>query len=406
LSECNSCHGDVEHLLDFGDQPVVNKLRTRADEVVELYPMRIGGCTRCGLVQLTRPVNPREFYTDYATPSSWKQEPHVGLLLSYLEETVPRNARILEVGCNDGRFLDRLREHGWSDLSGIEPTGNTSAAAISRGFKVHHRSLSTSSATALVDDHGTWDCVILRQVLEHVSDLRDFGSALNRLLRVGGLLVIEVPDSRSNIEGLDYGLWEEHVNCFTPESLDRFLVGHGFHTVHTYTSVFSGVCLTVVAQKAASTEEAGQLDGPAREGALQKEISLFREWSKAFPVFRDAVHDEIQRFADLGEVVLYGVGSRSSTFVNILGLIPYIAYAVDDQPEKQRKYMPHSGLAIHPAAELASRSQPPGLVLLGVNSENEEAVLRRGSIPTGARSASILPPSPRLLEAWDRAVSR
>ena len=275
-------------------------------------------------------------------------------LLAQLDDILPRDSRIMEVGCNDGRFLDRLREHGWTDLCGLEPTSNTSAEAIRRGFAVHHSPLDSRAASALVDDHGAWDCVVLRQVLEHVSDLRDFGGALNHLLRDDGLLVIEVPDSRNNIEGLDYALWEEHVNCFTAESLDRFLVRHGFQTVRSYTSVFSGVCLTVVARKTSR----------------------------------------------------FGVGARSSNFGNILGLAPHIAYAVDDQPEKQSRFMPHSGIPIFPSDEMRSRDQRPALVLLGVNGESEETVLSKGSIPHGTRHASVLPPSPRLLEAWSLVRAR
>ena len=86
----------------------MNKLLCDADENVRLHPMKVGGCTQCGLVQLMEPIDPSEFYTDYATPSSWKNEPHVERLLAYLEQVVSRNARILEVGCNDGRFLLRL----------------------------------------------------------------------------------------------------------------------------------------------------------------------------------------------------------------------------------------------------------------------------------------------------------
>jgi SAM-dependent methyltransferase len=393
-------------LLDLGRHPVANKLRASADEPVDLYPMHVGGCTECGLVQLTNPVDPAEFYTDYATPSSWKFEPHVERLLAQLDDILPRDSRIMEVGCNDGRFLDRLRQHGWTDLCGLEPTSNTSAEAIRRGFAVHHSPLDSRAASALVDDHGAWDCVVLRQVLEHVSDLQDFGGALNHLLRDDGLLVIEVPDSRNNIEGLDYALWEEHVNCFTAESLDRFLVRHGFQTVRSYTSVFSGVCLTVVARKTSRFENADPLGGEAREDALRREILRFREWSRAFPVFKEAVHEEIRQSAELGEVVLFGVGARSSNFVNILGLATHIAYAVDDQPEKQSRFMPHSGIPIFPSDEMGSRDQRPVLVLLGVNGESEETVLSKGSIPHGTRHASVLPPSPRLLEAWTLVRAR
>jgi len=84
----------------------------------------------------------------------------------------------------------------------------------------------------------------------------------------------------------------------------------------------------------------------------------------------------------------------------------HIAYAVDDQPEKQSRFMPHSGIPIFPSDEMRSRDQRPALVLLGVNGESEETVLSKGSIPHGTRHASVLPPSPRLLEAWSLVRAR
>lgn len=402
MNSCNSCRSPVEHLLDFGDQPIVNKLMDHANESAALYRRRVAGCTRCGLVQLTDPIDPSEFYKEYKTPSSWKHEPHVDRLLSYLDSMVPRDARIIEVGCNDGRFLDRLKDMGWTNLDGLEPTANTSAAAAQKGHTIFHQGLNERAASGLVDDNGAWDCVILRQVLEHISDLNDFGNALHGLLREQGLLVIEVPDSRNNFDGLDYALWEEHVNCFTPKTLDRFLIRHGFRTIHSYTSVFSGVCLTAIARKVANVEHS--VTQPAREDheALQSEISQFRAWSAEFPAFQKAVHLEIQRYAELGDVVIFGVGSRSSNFINMLELGPYVAYAVDDRREKQHKYMPYSGLKIYPANEMASRIHRPHLVLLGVNGENEEAVLNSSEFPRDVDHFSVLPPSPRLLGAWDR----
>ena len=406
MSTCNACNGHLEELLDLGLQPIVNKLLNRADEPAHLHPMRVGGCAKCGLVQLIEPVDPIEFYTDYATPSSWKHEPHVGNLLSYLERVVPRDAKILEIGCNDGRFLQRLKERGWSNLSGLEPTGNTSKEAAGKGFKVYHQSLDSNTSLALVDDQGAWDCVVLRQVLEHISELQDFGRALNGLLRKEGLLVVEVPDSRINFGSLDYALWEEHVNCFTPESLGRFLTQHGFHIIHSYTSVFSGVCLTVIAEKIGGSNDSGLSNSWDNQEALQAEVSMFREWSRKFPDFRMSVHEEIQRFAEKGDVVLYGVGSRSSTFINILGLSSLISYAVDDQTEKQQKFMPQSKLPIHPSNEMTKRQSHPMLVLLGVNAENEESILQRSELSRRVQHNSVLPPSSRLLNAWQQNLER
>lgn len=159
------------------------------------------------------------------------------------------------MGCNDVRFRLRLKDQSWNDLSGPESTGDASAEASRKGFAVFDQSLNSRAVSALVDKYGYWDCVVLRQALEHIRDLSGFGSALNDLLREEGLPVIEVLDSRVNFRSLDYALWEEHVNCFTPQSLDRFLALRGFRTIHSYTSTFSGVCLTVIAKKVAQTRD-------------------------------------------------------------------------------------------------------------------------------------------------------
>ena len=108
MSTCNSCAAELENLLHLGDHPIANQLTEVPNTLVKVYPMKVGGCPRCGLVQLTEPIDSQLFYTDYATPTSWKREPHIDKLVAALKPLIDREARILDVGCNDGRFLRNL----------------------------------------------------------------------------------------------------------------------------------------------------------------------------------------------------------------------------------------------------------------------------------------------------------
>jgi hypothetical protein len=76
-----------------------------------------------------------------------------------------------------------------------------------------------------------------------------------------------------------------------------------------------------------------------------------------------------------------------------MGVNELIAMAADDQPAKQGKYMPKSNFPIVSVEE--ARQLKPSLVLLGVNTENEQKVTPfwDGISPV----ASILPPSELLL---------
>jgi len=401
MSTCNSCAAELENLLHLGDHPIANQLTVEPNALVKVYPMKVGGCPRCGLVQLTEPIDAQLFYTDYATPTSWKREPHIGKLVAALRPLLDREARILDVGCNDGRFLRNLLADGWQNISGLEPTRNTSEEAIRQGFTVYQQSLNYEVACQLTQDTGLWDCVSLRQVLEHIGDLQDFGRSLNLLLDMNGILVIEVPDSRTNMVGHDYALWEEHVNYFTPETLGAFLRAHSFELIDSYVSPFSGVCLTVIARKVAESNEDSTEKASLSTEVLRTQTDNFHSWADQYEGFKLRVRDEIVMRSDAGQVVLYGVGSRSSNFINIMGVASLVTIAIDDQPQKQNRFMPSSGIPILSTAEASLRMRESQFfALLGVNGENEDALLDASELLRGGTHASVLPPSRRLLEAW------
>ena len=62
-------------------------------------------------------------------------------------------------------------------------------------------------------------------------------------------MLFEVPNFSFNLAAPDYsGIWEEHVNCFTLESLGHFLASAGVEILHSETAVFSGEALFVIGQ--------------------------------------------------------------------------------------------------------------------------------------------------------------
>ena len=390
---CRSCNASVEFLLDFGNQPIVNNLQVEPGDVPK-FPIEVGGCSYCGLVQILNPIDPAEFYTNYANASSVKREPHLEKLIEKLESLLPKNAKIIDVGCNDGKFLSRLRESGFNDLHGLEPTKNMSERAINAGFGVFNSYLDSAKSREIVTETGLFDCVTLRQVLEHIENLSDFGVALRNLLRPNGLLVIEVPDAQSHFDLPDFALWEEHINDFSLGSLKHFLRQHGLEVIDSYKTQFSGVCLTVLSRlvdtRSVDVEPVSQI------------VDSFRKWAKCFDPFRSQVQAELQYFAsrDL-PIALYGVGSRSSFFLNVTRSMGNISFAIDDDPAKQGKYLPGTDILIRSREDGFKLLKENSLVLLGVNGENEKKLLSEISPQNKWVFKSILLPSENLLSAFN-----
>jgi len=378
--------------LSFGKRPIVNSLMPTNDAVAKEYSLDMSICTSCGLHQILHYIDPLEFYSDYMTPSSWKSEPHLIKLVDEISLIANPEDSIIDIGCNDGKFLSALRKRGFEKLHGIEPTKNTSNATKNSGFSVINKPFDAEVAELLVKKNGAFDVVVTRQVLEHIKDLKDFLNNSRTLLQNKGFLVIEVPDSEINFRHFDYGVWEEHINYFTKSTLIRILNEMGWDVKKWYRSVFSGWCQTVIAKPAPQPTEQEIQIGRA---SVSQEIIEFEKWASHFESFKTGVRENLSELiGEKGRIALFGVGARSISTLYSLNLMNRIVAAYDDNTEKSGRYIPGTKLCIMPFDSIDT--DEIDLVLLGVNCENENKVLSKVESKK-VMVRSILPPSSILL---------
>ena len=101
---------------------------------------------------------------------------------------LPRDGRILEVGCGPGGNLAMLAEFG--QVTGLEPDEPSRRhAEAASGVTVHGGSL----PGPLPDLGAPFDLVAAFDVIEHLEDGRGAVAALGKLLKPGGRLLATVP---------------------------------------------------------------------------------------------------------------------------------------------------------------------------------------------------------------------
>src|SRR4029453_12472122 len=104
------------------------------------------------------------------------------------------DARILDIGCGDGFHPDLLREFGapgWQ-VEGIGPSERAVAAAARRGLTVHR---GLAQTVALPDDR--YDLSFMIATVEHVDDPPGVLTAVRRLLKPGGRVVVVTDNAAS-----------------------------------------------------------------------------------------------------------------------------------------------------------------------------------------------------------------
>jgi len=170
-------------------------------------------CRGCGVVYLNpRPaqeefarIYPPTYHAFNFSPSEFgliyriRRRLEAGRVRGWCE-SLPHNARILDVGCGDGFHLGILRdygERGWT-LEGIEIDERAARAARAAGLNVHQ-----GKVEELNLPESSYDLVLLIMTIEHVEDPKRILSRIRSLLRPGGSLVV-VTD---NTDSLDHRLF-------------------------------------------------------------------------------------------------------------------------------------------------------------------------------------------------------
>jgi SAM-dependent methyltransferase len=143
--------------------------------------------------------------------------------------------RLLDVGCGRGDLGTWFVRRGWSAV-GVEPSPEACALARARGVDTRVGTLAEARL-----EPGSFDAVVFRQSLEHVSDpLEDLRRA-HAALHEGGVLVVSVPNFACWQRRRFGGSWfhldlPRHRFHFDPTTLRLTLQRAGFADIETLTT--------------------------------------------------------------------------------------------------------------------------------------------------------------------------
>jgi 2-polyprenyl-3-methyl-5-hydroxy-6-metoxy-1,4-benzoquinol methylase len=139
-----------------------------------------------------------------------------------------QGARLLDVGCATGEYLELMRDLGW-DVAGVE--ADPGACDVARGLGLTVRCASASDVTPDVD--GLFDHVTLGHVIEHVHDPVSVLQTIHDVMRPGARLWIATPNLVSVNSRIFRSSWRaldppRHLVLFNPDSLRLALHRAGF----------------------------------------------------------------------------------------------------------------------------------------------------------------------------------
>ena len=367
--------------LDLGYTPLANsyveeKNLEKAEYKEELAILL---CTKCGLSQLTKVVNPDLMFKNYLYVSSTTKtfRDHCVEMVSTTVKVVQAKSGdwVLDIASNDGCLLSQFREVGLNVL-GVDPAENLASEANAKGIKTLCAYWSKPLAKDIVSRFGMPLIITATNVFAHVDDLNEFVEAVKICLAPKGIFIVECPYVMDFIAKSEFDTaYHEHLSYIGIYPLSILFDVHGMKIFYLqyFENLHGGTIRVFICQKN---------DFPVHhivDEYLQVEKTFGITARQPYDLFAERIKKNKESLRKLifdlrsqGKTIwAYGASAKGNTLMNFFELgTKDIPVVIDDNPKKWGYYTPGSKMHIVSIDDLA-QSKPDYLLLLAWNFERE-----------------------------------
>lgn len=400
VTACRGCGStELVPFLSLGSTPVANALLGSANSASPEYPLEVGVCRDCSLVQLLVELPAAALFdADYPYYSSYSEalDQHGRQHCNDLAEQglVGPSRFLVEVASNDGYLLRHLLQNGTRVL-GIEPSPGQAQMAEDRGVPTLVEFLDADVAARVRAEHGPSNVVLANNVMAHVPDLQGFVAALVYLLADDGVLQVENPGVRWLIEHVEFDtIYHEHYCYYSCHAVDRLVRRHGLqlNDVEFFPTLQGGTLRWTCSRSATVTERAAKHLQDERDLGLT-ELGPYLAFGARVSQVQDDLRALLSRLkADGSSIAAYGAAAKGATLLNSTGIdVDTIDFVVDRNPHKQGQWIPGARIPILAPEALLERQ--PGYVLMLAWNYAEE--VRRQQAEYERRGGRFIVPVPR-----------
>lgn len=380
---CRICHSkNIKPFLDLGPMPLPNGF-LKVDQLQKhepTYPLSVGICLDCGLVQLVDIVSAEVMFKNYVyIPSASRTRIEnfrqiVNQIISHYKPM--KNALAVDIGSNDGSMLVEMKLMGLRTL-GVDPAENLAIIAELKGIKTKTGYFSYALSKNIRKGDGPAWYITATNVVAHVDDLHDFFKGIHTLLHKKGVFLCEFPYLVDLVDKKLFDtIYQEHLSYFSVKPLLKIIGEHELKIIDIQRTPIDGGALRIVMAR---------IDSPYKEATesinklllLEEEkdiysISRYRKFSKDVNRLRKEIKQALQKLKKRKKSIAgYGAAARGNILMNycLVGK-KYLDFIVDSTPYKQGLYTPGTHLQIVSEEEILA-SQPDYVLILAWNFAQE-----------------------------------
>ena len=398
--QCRGCGGrHVRMFLDLGDQPHCNRLipPSLADRKEPYYPLRVGYCDDCRMVQIDYTIPKESMFSDYPYVSGTTKT-----LVQHFKDTAERliatyrfgaGDLVVDIGSNDGTWLSHYQPFGLRVL-GIDPAANVVELAVKRGVPTWARFFNEDTASEIVAKEGKASLVTAAGVFFHLEELHGVIRGVKTLLAENGVFVVQAIYLGGMVDNLAFDqVYHEHLVYYTLRSIEALFARHDLEVFDARIVPIHGGSLEVhIAPKGQREIRASVIAMRAEEERKgYGRFDTYERFAAGVWRLREELNALLQRYRHQGKTVYaYGAPAKGATLLNSFGIGPdLVQKAAEKNPMKIGYLMPGSRIPIIDEGE----ARPDAYLLLAWNFFDEIVAKEREFLRAGGE---FIVPIPRL----------
>jgi hypothetical protein len=325
-------------VLYLGNHALSNAFAKPDELHSALYPLEVLLCPKCQLAQLSIVVPSSVLYSTYkyVTSKSKTMQDHFKALWEFIKtECNPES--VLEVGSNDGDFLQFAKDNGATAVCGIDPAQNLAEIACERGLYTYCSTLDMETAKMARNSMPAIDLIVARHVFCHVDDWMEFMSCVDYLSNTDTIILIEVPHVKDLLENHEFDtIYFEHTSYLNLGAMKALLERTHFHIHRVQRFPIHGGAIVLMLRRNNS-------DAPPHESVEQafkdENVDFLQLWQDLAYAVKNMVFNLKEMILDLNRqgksVVGFGASAKSTVWLNMLGLTKKeIRFICDSTPQK------------------------------------------------------------------------
>jgi NDP-4-keto-2,6-dideoxyhexose 3-C-methyltransferase len=376
---CKNCKSPkLKKVIKIGKQPISSHFYQQKKTNLRTYSLDLYECQRCKLVQLKNIPKLDDMYgLNYGYRTSLSP-----LMINHMKEKadiikkdkiLKKDSNILDIGSNDGTFLNFLSKNKKINLFGMDPSAKKFAQYYDPKINLIVDYFEKKKIQNKINNDIKFSLITSFAMFYDIADPNKFCNDIENLLKPDGKWILELSYFPLLLENLTYDqICHEHVTYYTLNTFEKVANNNNLKILDFRFNNINGGSIEITCAKKSSKHLSKKVK-INKQKEIEKKITnqSYKKFNERIENVKILLNEFLSNSNN--EIIGYGASTKGNIVLNHCNInFKKLKYICDANPYKYNRYTPGSNIKIISKKEM--RKKKPKILLVLIWSFRKEVI--------------------------------